>query len=90
MNHEVHIFYPSLQQITGCQVLLVKGFTLQECLDDLIQQFPDAGNRLFNSQGKLLEYVFVYINAESVQKANLNTILQPNDKLILALMVTGG
>jgi|WetSurMetagenome_2_1015567.scaffolds.fasta_scaffold1417217_1 hypothetical protein len=90
MNKEIHIFFPSLQQITGCQVIQVKGLTIQECLDDLIIQFPGAKNWIYDSDGKLLDYVFVYINAESTHKASLSCELKPDDKLILALMVTGG
>jgi hypothetical protein len=90
MSPEIHIFYPALQQITGCQIVRVEGTTVGEGLNSLVEQFPGAENWIFDIRGQLLEYVFVYINAESVQKARLSDPLTSVDKLLLAFMVTGG
>jgi hypothetical protein len=90
MSTEIAIFYPALLEITGSQVVRVEGSTVGECLRDLIGQFPGAHNWIFDLRGQLLEYVFLYINAEGARKALLSDTVSPGDKLILALMVNGG
>jgi hypothetical protein len=90
MSTEIHIFYPSLQQITGRQIVLAEGATVGQCLVDLVRQFPAAKNWIFDSSGQLLEYAFAYINADSARKAALSDPVAAGDKLLLALMVTGG
>jgi hypothetical protein len=90
MSTEINIFYPSLLQITGRQVVQVDGSTVGECLNSLVRQFPGVKNWIFDHHGQMLEYTFMYINAESARKALLSDPVTPGDKLILALMVTGG
>jgi hypothetical protein len=90
MSTEIHLFYPSLQEITGRQIVLAEGTTVGECLSGLVQQFPGAKNWIFDSRGQLLEYTFAYINADSARKAALSDPIAPGDKILLALMVTGG
>jgi molybdopterin converting factor small subunit len=90
MSIEIHLFYPSLQEITGRQIVRAEGTTVGECLSDLVQQFPGAKNWIFDSSGQLLEYTFAYINADSARKAALSDPIAAGDKILLALMVTGG
>jgi hypothetical protein len=90
MSTELNIFYPALMQITGCQVVMVEGATVGACLNSLVKQFPGAKNWIFDCRGQMLEYIFAYINAESARKALLSDPVSQGDKLILALMVSGG
>jgi hypothetical protein len=90
MSTEIAIFYPALLQITGSPAVRVEGNTVGQCLDSLVKQYPGAKNWLFDGSGQVLEYVFVYVNFESAKKALLSDPVSGEDKLILALMVSGG
>jgi hypothetical protein len=61
-----------------------------ECLGDLVRQYPGAEKSLFDERGALQDQVFVFVNAESAQKAALSTRLRRGDELILAVMIIGG
>jgi len=91
MRVKVKIFYPSLQQFINKQDLIqVDGSTVGECLDNLIKQFPGAEKWIFDEKGRLLEHVFVFINAESAQKTDLSEPVKDGDELIIAVMILGG
>jgi molybdopterin converting factor small subunit len=91
MDIKVKIFYSELQRRTGNQdSVMVSGNTVGDCLHDLVRRYPDTRKLIFNEQGKLLERVFVFVNAEGMQKADLNRTLTETDVLILTLLVMGG
>jgi hypothetical protein len=90
MSTEIRIFYPSLQELTGRQVVLAEGASVGECLNDLTRQYPGADKWIFDESRRLLDYVYAFINADSARKANFSDPVKKGDFLILALMVTGG
>jgi len=91
MTTKVHIFYPALQDLVGHREAVTgKGRTVGECLADLTRQYPGTAKWLWDEKGALLDHVFVFINAESAQKAELSARLKPGDELILAIMIIGG
>jgi molybdopterin converting factor small subunit len=91
MSVKIKLFYPQLQQFIGNRESLdVSGRTVGECLLDLITRFPGTGKFIFDEQGKYLKHVFIYINAESANKAGLNDPVKDGDKLLIAVLITGG
>jgi hypothetical protein len=91
MNIKINVFYPELKQLIGNRdSIMVTGSTVGECLNDLLQQYPGAARLLFDSPGKLLKQVYVYVNSESMYKADFSRPLTEKDELILAVLITGG
>jgi hypothetical protein len=91
MGIEVKLLYPALQTlVNGRDVLTVEGQTVGECLKDLVGQYPEAEKLLFNNQGRLLKQVYVYVNAEGLDKADFARSVTQRDQLILAVLITGG
>ncbi len=91
MSVKIKIYYPELKRlVTDPESVQVKGSTIGECLDDLILQYPRARELLLDKQGNLLKQVFVYINAESLQKPELSSPVNEKDTLIVAVLITGG
>jgi hypothetical protein len=87
----VKLFYPELQKLVGGRENMdVAGRTVGECLEDLVRQYPEARKLLFDGRGRLLKQVYVYVNAESLEKADFTIPLTERDELILAVLVTGG
>jgi hypothetical protein len=91
MSVRIKVFYPELQRLfEGPDDVRVEGETVGECLDDLITKHPGAESLLFDSRGKLLKRVYVFVNAEGMFKADLAEPVTGKDELILAVLATGG
>ena len=83
--------HQALRQITNYQATVeVSGTTVGECLADLVQQFPDVKGKLFGKNGKLLNYIDIYVNAESSYPEELAKSVKDGDKLSITLMLAGG
>ena len=91
MSVKVRVFYPELQRlVAGPDEIRVDGETVGECLDDLVRQHPGARKLIFDTRGGLLKPVYVFVNAESMYKADLARAVSGKDELILAVLATGG
>jgi molybdopterin converting factor small subunit len=91
MSINVKIFYPELQNLIGGQdSITVEGKTVGECINDLVKRYPEAQNLLFEKNGQLLKQVYVYVNAEGLNKADFARRVTERDGLILAVLITGG
>ncbi len=91
MSIKVKIFYPELQRLTGdSSSIRLEGKTVGECLQDLMRQFPGSKKLLLNDQGKLLKQVYVYVNTESMLKAEFSRPITETDELMIAVLITGG
>ncbi len=73
----------------GKAVAEVQGSTVGECLSDLQRQFPGIEAELFKD-GKLLDYVDVYVNLESSYPEELAKPVKDGDELHITLFVIAG
>lgn len=71
-------------------VVEVNGTTVGECLKDLVRQYPTVERGLFNQQGKLLNYVDIYVNLKSTFPEELAKPVEDGDDIQLVLMIAGG
>ncbi len=68
----------------------VTGETVGQALNDLITQYPDLRQHLYNG-GELRNFVNVYVGSEDIrQRDGLDTSLVPNDWLRIVLGIAGG
>jgi len=74
----------------GLDSVEVNGNSVGNCLDDLIRQFPDMGNALFDKKGKLLNAIEIYINLESAYPDELVKPVKDGDDIHITLMLAGG
>lgn len=70
--------------------VFAEGNTVGECLDNLVEQYPEIEDMLFDKVRRLRRELYVYVNAESLKKVELSRILKTGDELIIAVLVTGG
>ncbi|MCK5581341.1 MAG: hypothetical protein KAJ18_08720, partial [Candidatus Omnitrophica bacterium] len=56
----------------------------------LIQQFPGIETKLFDKNGKLLNYVDIYVNQESSYPEELAKSVKDVDELFITFMIAGG
>jgi molybdopterin converting factor small subunit len=91
MSVRVKIFHAELQRVIGnTGDLRVEGRTVGECLRDLVGRYPDAGQYMFDSSGKLLRHFYVFVNQESMFKADFERPVTDKDQLILVALATAG
>ena len=88
----VRINIPSyLQPYTNDrEVVEVSGSTVSECLDHLVQQFPDMWKMLFMEKGKLLDYVSVHADGDFRFADDLAQPVKDGDELYLLYILGGG
>jgi len=83
--------HPVLHQFTSGQAIVeVNGDTVGQCLEDLVKQFPEIRQGLFGKDGKLLNYVDIYVNHESSYPEELAKLVKDGDKLHITLIIAGG
>jgi molybdopterin converting factor small subunit len=83
--HKAHRTYTD-----GLEVVEVKGGTVGDCLEHLVQQYPRMKAGLFDKKGKLLNVVEVYANSESAYPEELAKSVKDGDEIHLILMLSGG
>lgn len=71
-------------------VVEVHGDTVGQCLDDLVRQFPKIRQGLFDKNGKLLNYVYIYVNLESSYPQELTKLVKHGDEISIIPMISGG
>ena len=90
MSINVSIHRTHRQFTDGLDSVEVEGNSVGNCLDDLIRQFPDMGNALFDKKGKLLNAIEIYINLESAYPDELVKPVKDGDDIHITLMLAGG
>ena len=81
----------SLRHLTNGQTKAeVNGNTVGQCLYDLVKQFPGIETKLFDKKRKLLNYVDIYVNAESSYPEELSKPVNDGDQLSITLIIGGG
>ncbi len=88
----VKIDIPSyLQPLTNnMEVVEVNGGTVGGCLDHLVKQFPDIEKMLFAKNGKLFDYVGIYVNGEDAYPEELTKPVKDGDELHILYIIGGG
>ena len=83
--------HPNLYHFTNDQAVVeVNGSTVGQCLADLVKQFPQIRQGLFGKDGKLLNYVDIYVNQESSYPEELAKPVKDGDELHITLIIAGG
>jgi len=91
MSTKVKIAAIVQEYINIPDIIGVNGNTIGECLDDLIRQYPEARNCLFD-QNSLLP-VLVSVNNKDIvglNKDGLNRALNIGDELQIFAVIDGG
>ncbi|MFH0768775.1 MAG: MoaD/ThiS family protein [Chloroflexota bacterium] len=83
--------HPILSQYAGDRDKVeVNGSTVGDCLNDLVEQFPDIKKELFNKNGGLLHYISIWVNGADTYPAELAKQVRDGDELYLLPLFAGG
>ena len=72
------------------KVVEVEGNTVGNCLNHLIEQYPDIKQQLFSKNGDLFENIIVSVNGESAYPEQLVKPVKEGDELNILLVIGGG
>ena len=79
---------PLLRRYTkGQAVVGVTAYSVEECLNNLTDQFPRLRRWFYNKQGEVAGYVHLFINRE---QASTDRLLNDGDEVLILLAVSGG
>jgi molybdopterin converting factor small subunit len=82
---------PLFARYTGHQKSAeVNGSTVGECLDDLIRQFPEFKQALFDKNGRLHRHLDIYVNRTSAYPEELAKAVKDGDELRIMMIFSGG
>ena len=84
----VHYFLPGLTD--DQDIIEVEGFSVGQCLEQLISRFPRTKEWLFAEDGDLSNLVDVYVNLENTTPEGLTRLVQDGDEIHLIMMLSGG
>ena len=90
MSIKIDISLLSNQYTKGQKIVDVKGSTVGQCLDDLIKQFPSIKEGLFDGNGKVHNFIDIYVNDESTYPGALTKPVKDGDKLHIIFLIGGG
>ena len=80
-----------LQQFTEDKELIeTEAKTIQESLDILFSMYPDIKPKVFNKEGKLLDYVCIYHNNEFAYGDGLLAPIEDGDEYFILYVIGGG
>jgi molybdopterin converting factor small subunit len=90
MSVKVHIHTTHRQYTNGLEVVEVKGNTVGDCLNQLVQQFPGMEKALFAKKDKLHNIVEIYVNHATAYPNELVKPVKDGDEIHLVVMLAGG
>jgi hypothetical protein len=61
----------------------VDGNNLGECLDNLVNLFPNIKERLYSNTGTLQHYIEIVVNAETNVTTDMAKQIQPGDDIYI-------
>jgi len=90
MNAKINIPHILRQYTNNQGVVEVNGNTVGQCLNHLIKQFPGIKQEIFDNNGKLHDYIDVYVNGESSYLEELAKPVKPGAELYILFVIDGG
>ena len=90
MSVKIHI-HPSLRHITNdLEVVEVDGGNVGECFNNLVAEYPELGEWLFEKEGKLSKYIEIFVNDESAYPEELVKPVKDKDEIYILMQIAGG
>ena len=74
----------------GQETVAVKGRTVGDCLNDLVQKYPGLKTELFDKKGKLKNIIEIYLNMESAFPDELAKPTKSGDEIHITVILAGG
>jgi molybdopterin converting factor small subunit len=90
MSVRIHL-HPDMVGLAGNnEIFEATGTTVGECLWDLIGQYPDVGELVFDEDSQLKTFIEIYVNRTTTYPDALGEKVADGDEIHLMLTVAGG
>ena len=86
----VKVFSPLLYQFNKQQEAEVNGKTVGECLSNLMKRFPSLKRLLFDENGSIHDYLYLYLNKQNTPADELTRPVKDGDEIHIIVLVLGG
>jgi molybdopterin converting factor small subunit len=84
----VYYFLPHLTE--DREEIEVDGVTIGQCMEQLVNRYPAVKKWLFGEDGKISNFVDIYVNLEIVDPDDLSMPVNDGDVIHIVMMLTGG
>jgi hypothetical protein len=74
----------------GIDEIETHGSSIEECLEEAVQQVPALRKLWFTPEGKLSKYVLLCLNGETIPRARADQHVQEGDEIMPLLVIGGG
>jgi molybdopterin converting factor small subunit len=74
----------------GREIAEVEGDTVRQCMESLIDQFPDLGKEIFDQNGKPHRHISIFVSGRRANSMELAEPVKEGDSLSLMLNIVGG
>ena len=88
---EIKIPTPLRPYTADKSIVEVQGNTVRDAVEDLMAKYPDLEPHLIDREQQLRPFINLFIAENNIKDLqNLDTPLEPGDKLILVPSIAGG
>ncbi len=82
---------PSMQSLIGnIKSVQVEGKTVADCLEHLIEKYPQLAAEIFPSDRKLNKKLGVFLNGSNIVSSGMSRSVKEGDKLYIFDVLAGG
>jgi sulfur-carrier protein len=78
------------QYCNGEEIIDVEGTTVNECLNHLIEKYPEVEKAIFTGKEKLHSLIEIYLNSSSAYPDALKKKVKDGDKIHIIHTLAGG
>jgi len=68
----------------------IEGGTVKECLDRMVELFPQMRRWLFREDGQLANFIDIFVNLESTFPDELTRPVKDGDEIFIVMMLNAG
>jgi len=86
----IHLVYYLQPYAGNNESVVVRCRTVKECLDTLVNTYPELQKMLFEDKGELRDYVSIFVGDEIVYANGLERPVKPGDHLHVLYIIGGG
>ncbi|MFC2038303.1 MoaD/ThiS family protein [Chloroflexota bacterium] len=90
MSVKVNVYYFLPHLYNDRDEIEVSGNTVGECLEHLANLFPKARRWMFGEDGRVSNFVDIYVDFEMINPDDMDTVVGDGDVIHMVMMLTGG
>jgi molybdopterin converting factor small subunit len=74
----------------GQEIVVVEGEDVGKCLADLVKQYPEIHQNIFDPHGKLFRHIEIFVNGKTSSPQELTAPVADGDELSILMLLPGG